>query len=146
MRKVRGFTLLELVITMVVALVLTTVAVSAYSKQARKSHRYDAVTAITNIMALQQRWRASHATFGSLSDVGTGLGTSTGGYYTLAMETPPSTGACTVGTKSNFNSYRITATATGSQASDTGCATLVLTNLCGVISKTSTGGDTCWPQ
>ena len=146
MQKVRGFTLIELVIVMLVAVLLTTLAVSAYSKQARKSHRYDAVTAITNIMALQQRWRASHATYGTLAQVGTGLGTSTGGYYTLTMETPPSSGSCTVGTKSNFNSFRITATPTSSQASDTGCATMVLTNMCGVITKTSTGGDTCWPN
>jgi type IV pilus assembly protein PilE len=145
MRKVRGFTLIELTIVMVVAVILTVVAVSAYSKQARKSRRYDAVSAIATTQGLQQRYRASHATFGSMSDIGAPT-TSTGGMYTISMATPPSSGSCVVGTKANYNSYEITATATSSQAADTGCATFVLTNLCGIVTKTSTGGDTCWPQ
>jgi type IV pilus assembly protein PilE len=146
MTKVRGFTLLELVIVMIIVAVLAAVAFAAYTKQMRKSRRYDAVTAISNMQTLQQRWRASHATFGTLANLGfADPAPSPGGYYSLTMQTPPSAGACGVGTMSDFNSYKITATAVARQAEDTGCATFVLTNLCGVITKTSTGGDTCWP-
>ena len=147
MTKVRGFTLIELVIVMIIATILVALALSAYQKSVRKSRRYDAVSAISNIQTLEQRYRASHATFGALTAIGTGLIDSTGKYYKLTLDTPPLTGACGVGTMSSFNSYKVTAAPTpGSpQAADTGCATMVLTNLCGVITKTSTGGDTCWP-
>jgi type IV pilus assembly protein PilE len=148
MKKVRGFTLIELMIVLAVAVVLATVAVSAYSKQARRSHRYDAAAAIAKVHVAQQKYRINHATYAAdyatLGD--TTLSESPGKYYDITMVVPPAAGTCTSGTRSNFNSYQITATTKGSQTPDTGCATFVLTNLCGVITKTSTGGDTCWPN
>ena len=148
MKKVRGFTLIELMIVLAVAVILTTVAVSAYSKQARRSHRYDGAMAVASVHANEQKYRFNHAKFGTLPEMGLGASPykSIGGYYDVTVELPPGSGSCAVGTKSDKNSYKIIATAIGDQAKDTGCATMVLTNLCGVITKTSTGGDTCWPN
>lgn len=151
MKKVGGFTLIELVVVMIVVAILAAIAIPSFLKQIRKTHRSDAFTSIANLQLLEEKWRASNATYAPLASLGSGLSASTGGYYTMSLTTPPATGACAaVGAvtpvKSNKNSYTITATATGSQAQDTQCATITLTNLCNVLSKTSTGGGTCWPN
>ena len=148
-RSARGFTLLELMVVVAVIAILAAIAFPAYTKQVRKGHRADAFNSISDIQLRQERWRADHSAYpAGLSSLGV-ASTSASGYYTVSLVTP--TGPCaTVGgttpVAGSSNSYAITATATGVQAQDTRCATIVLTSLCSVITKSSTGGGTCWPQ
>jgi type IV pilus assembly protein PilE len=155
MKRVRGFTLLELMIVLVVIAILAGLALSGYQKQVRKSRRAEAKQALSDLSLRQEKFRSNSATYATTCD--NLLSPSTCAsfnsgllYYTVTLGTL-SSGTCPVAsgtgpTKGYANSYVLTATPKGSdQPKDTGCATLVLTNDCGTMTKTSTGGNTdCW--
>lgn len=138
----KGFTLIELVVTIAIVGILAAIAIPAYTDSLRKGRRAEASSELGNLQMGQERWRADRAAYGTLANVG-GVTPLPSGYYTLAVSTPG--GNCANGTAaSSANSFSITATAAGAQASDTRCATMTLTSLCGVVTKTSTGGGVCW--
>jgi type IV pilus assembly protein PilE len=147
MERERGFTLIELLVVVAIVAILAAVAVPAYSGQMRKSRRTEAKQVLTDYALRQEKWRATHATYGSLADIN-GAATTTSGNYTIgAITFAPATGSCpgTTTAIGSANSFVITATATGSQASDNACDTLVITNMCGTVTKSSTpAGGTCW--
>ena len=142
MNRNKGFTLIELMVVVAVIGILLTIAIPAYSESVRKSRRAEAASELGKLQMAQERWRADHASYGTLANIG-GVASLANGYYTVAVSTPagncPSTVAATAA-----NSYAITATAAGVQAVDTKCATMTLTSMCGTITKTSTGGGKCW--
>lgn len=130
-----GFTLIELVIVLVVIAILAAIAVPSYQAQIRKTRRADAVEAITRVQQAQEKYRASHTSYaGSLT---TDLGfpasplPSTDGHYNVALSSASATG------------YTVTATPVAGkpQASDTECASIVLTVAAGSISQTPAA---CW--
>jgi type IV pilus assembly protein PilE len=142
MTRSKGFTLIELMVVVAIVALLLSIAIPAYNDSVRKGRRAEATSELGKLQMAQERWRADHATYGTLANIG-GVTPLASGYYTVAVATPG--GNCASGVAaSNANSFSITATATGAQASDTGCATIVLTSLCGTVSKTSTGGAKCW--
>ena len=143
MRFQRGFTLIELVIVVAIVAILAAIALPMFTEQVRKGRRAEAMQALSDLQLRQERYRASHATYTTTFGAG-GLETNNtipSGYYTFTATTPASAGGCTCTTGS---CYEFTATAAGAQANDAKCATIVLTNRCGVTSKTSTGGGECW--
>ena len=143
MKKQRGFTLIGLMVVVAVVAILAGIAINSYRNQIRKSKRAEAKQVLADYSMRQEKWRATHATYGTLAEIN-GVTPMTSGNYTVAV-TFPTSGTCAGGqTKDNRNSFIITATKAGSQADDTGCATMVFTNDCGTITKTSTGGDSCW--
>lgn len=130
----RGFTLIELMITVAVIGLLAAVAYPSYQGQVRKSRRADAVQALAQLQQGQERYRANNTTYGStLANAGIATATTSGGYYTLAI---------TAGSAS-ATGYTATATAvTGkSQAKDTSCTVLTTTVTNGSATNTPT---TCW--
>lgn len=135
MKRVRGFTLLELMVVVIVISILAAVAISSYSNQVRKSRRADAKNVMGDYSLRLEKWRSNNANYGAnaataLTNIN-GNATSPGGYYTVGISFPAS-GNCPSGpAKGNANSYIITATATGDQAKDTACTPMVLTNDCG---------------
>jgi type IV pilus assembly protein PilE len=135
-----GFSLLELVVTMAIASILATIAVTAYTSQIQKSRRTDARSALLDLAGREEKlFSTNNAYSATPSDlgyaaVGTPFPISVGsGYYTVnvTVANPPV-------------SYVITATAVGTQTSDTQCVTLSVDQT-GAQTSTGTGtAATCW--
>ncbi len=145
MKRVRGFTLLELMIVVAVIAILAVLALGNYTKQVRKSRRAEAKQVVLDYSLREEKWRNNNATYGTLANI-SGATPTPSGNYSIAI-TFPSSGNCAGGAaKSSANSYILTAaTVSGSlQAPDSQCASMVLTNDCGNVSKTSSSSTTCW--
>lgn len=153
-RRQQGFTLVELVVTMVIAAILASIAIPSYSAYIRKSHRTDAKSALLGMAALEERFFSTNNTYSATpSDLGYAAGTTVpfavglNNDYNIttlgvnAAVAPVNT--TSVGTPAT---YTIIATAVGAQAADTACATLQITS--GGV-QTATGTDPnasvdCW--
>ena len=136
----RGFTLIELMVTVAIVAILATIASAAYTSHVQKSRRTDARSALLDLAGREEKlFSTTNAYSGAASDLGYGaVGTPWpipvgSGYYNVsaAVGNPPVT-------------YVITATATGTQVNDAQCVTLSVNQL-GVQSSTGTGTTaTCW--
>ena len=119
---------------MVVVAVLAAIAVPAYQNQIRKARRSDAVQSVTGVQLAEEKYRTSNTAYSSsLTTLGFASSplTSTDGYYSIVLSSATSTG------------FVVTATAVSgtSQASDSGCTSIVLTVGSGAISQTPAA---CW--
>ncbi len=130
-----GFTLIEMMITVVIIAITTLTALALFTSQVKSSRRIDAINALLSISLAEERYRSSNTTYGTLAQVWGGVTASQEGYYTLAISNVTAT------------SYTITATGTGTQTSDaesdgTACNVLTLTVSSGTITKSPA---ICWP-
>jgi len=121
----RGFTVLEVLITMVVLGVILAIALPSYQSSLRKGRRTEAFTALSNIQQAQERHRSTNPSFTALLTEATtatppGLGQpgtrTVGGYYDLTLSSVTAT------------AYTATATAVSgtSQGTDGDCAVLAV--------------------
>lgn len=123
----RGFTLIEIMVVVAIVAIIASIALPSYQQSVRKSRRADAVLALQQIQVEQEKLRAECTSYAAalaaarVCDTATPANnrlalatTSSDGYYTLALSGTSATG------------YTATATATGSQADDAGCPSLVL--------------------
>ena len=138
-----GFTLVELMITVVILAILVSIAVPSYTAQVRKSRRTDARNAILDIAAREERFLSVSNAYSKLAtDVGYGGAfpqTLLNNYYIVDVAVPD---PAYVGTSP---SYKVTATATGIQASDAACATLTVNQLGQQASTGTVNNDpACW--
>jgi type IV pilus assembly protein PilE len=114
-----GVTLIELMIAVAVVTLLAMVALPTYQDSVRKSRRSEAFNAISAVQQAQERSRGNFPSYcPNLASAPTatacGLGipeTTANGRYQLAFESPAPDG----------NTYTLTATAQGAQATDTRC-------------------------
>jgi len=132
-RAVRGFTLVELMIAVVVLGILASIALPSFLESIRKSRRSEAATALMQIQQAQERWRSNRAAYAS-DLAGLGLaGQTPGGYYALSIEDADATG--------------YTATAVGktgtSQAQDAQCRTMRVRLTGGNLTYAGCGGEDC---
>ncbi len=131
----KGFTLIEIMMTMVIVAILVGLALPSARETLRKSRRSDAMEVLSRIHLAQERYRINHATYGTLTQLGAATDPliSPDGHYSLAIDSTSAT------------AYRLVATALGDQASDF-CGTFTLTFNAGVITKTTSSGDAavCW--
>jgi type IV pilus assembly protein PilE len=118
---VAGFTLVELMVTIVIAAMLLAIAVPSYTSQVRKSRRTEARSAVMDLAAREERYFSVNNAY-SFNDVDLGYGTANAqikdlvvgsGYYTVTVTTP-----VTATGQAGFN---IVATAVGTQAKDKSC-------------------------
>lgn len=134
-RKVFGFTLVELLITLLIISVATVVAIWTFSDQVRRGRRVDGINALLSISLAEERYRSNNTTYGTLAQVWGGVTTSAEGYYTLAISNLSAT------------SYTISATGVGNQANDaadgTSCGVLTLAVSNGTVTKSPA---VCWPD
>lgn len=147
MKRVRGFTLLELMIVVLVIAILAALALSGYQKQVRKSRRAEAKQVLGDFSLRQEKYRSNNTTYATCDvllspTTCANYNSNSLTWYSVAV-TFPSSGTCPVASgtgpnKGAANSYILTATpkAGTDQAADTACASMVLTSDCGSITKT----------
>jgi type IV pilus assembly protein PilE len=150
----RGFTLVELVIVMLVAAVLTAIAVPMYLNQVRESRRTDARSALLDLAGREERYFATNDAYTN-SSVNLGYTTAAqgnvwpqtvgSGYYQIGQPTVTAAAGTTPAT------YSISATpvAGSTQAADTTCALFTVTSTGQETALNSSSADessTCWGQ
>jgi type IV pilus assembly protein PilE len=142
--RTAGFTLVELMVSIVVATILITIAVPSYTNQIRKSRRTDARTAVLDLAQREERYMSTNSSY-TTSPLNLGYGGATfpvplaDNYYQLSVcvsTTLPCTGAAATGT-----TFLVTATAINAQQKDTSCATFSVDSQ---GNQTSTTATTCW--
>lgn len=146
-----GFTLIEVMVTLVIIAILTAVALPQYSSYVMKSRRVDAKNALLDLASRQERHLAVNNAYTSdASRLGYGTGATfpvtvaAGGtnYYTLSVPT------VTAGSATALPTFVATATPANSQQRDTRCYTFRINSL-GVKSNVDSGGaaltdPSCW--
>lgn len=132
--KNKGFTLIEVMITVAIVGILAAVAYPSYTEHVKKSARAEAITALVDAANKQEQFFVdNHDYTAVLGNLGLGGATETG-LYTLAIVAV-----------ANSREFTITATpASGVTLSDSDCTALIINEL---STKTSTGSGTskeCW--
>jgi type IV pilus assembly protein PilE len=150
----RGFTLIELMIVVAVVGVLALVALPAYQDSVRKSRRADAISALTRLQLLQERYRGGEVRYASaVASMPQATSQSPEGHYTLTVDPL----IVTVPPELPESAYRLSATAksTSPQYADTKCRRLQVIMNKGSPRTTSydaagaedvTKANRCWPQ
>jgi type IV pilus assembly protein PilE len=134
-----GFTLIEMLITLVVLAILAAVVYPSFMDSIRKGRRSEAVASISAIQQAQERFRANRTSYASSltngsSDSPPGLGlsaTSSSGLYALSLSDVTAL------------NYTVTATAASgkSQASDDNCVRMAMKVESGRLSYGSAGSS-----
>lgn len=96
----QGFTLVELMISLLVLGVLVSIAYPSFVDQMRKSRRADAVAALTAVQQAQERWRGNHSAYANFNTAASGANAnglvvaahSASNYYTLTISDLSATG------------------------------------------------------
>ena len=79
MYRVKGFTLIELMVTIVIVAILASVAIPSYSEYVRKARRTEATTALMGVAAAMEKFLLANNTYPPSMDVlVNGYGTLTG--------------------------------------------------------------------
>jgi type IV pilus assembly protein PilE len=130
-----GFSLIELLVVMAIAGILTVIAVPAYQQYLLDAHRTDAVKTLLEVSnAESEYYTTNNAYTANLTSLGypADTVTSENGYYAVTA------------TSSSPQTFTLTATPQGSQTRDTHCGSFTLSSL---GQKSVTGTDTvsdCW--
>jgi len=161
---IRGFTLIELMVAVVVTAILVTIATASYSSYVLKAHRADAKSALLNIAALEERFLSTNLNGSCYSSSPTDVGYPAGpwsatqgitvgnGYYQVFLNTTARDlcgSIATPGTTATPASFSISASPIpgSQQAKDTACAIFTVTS---TGSRTAAASDltdntqTCW--
>lgn len=128
-RHPRGFTLIELMITVAVVAILTALALPSYREYLRKSRRAEAQAFLLAVAAREQQFLVDTRAYASLTTVNLAMPSNVAAAYDIAVvpsDGPPPT-------------FTITATPKSDQASEP-CGTLGIDQ---TGAKTATGSG-CW--
>lgn len=131
----QGFTLIELMVVVVLIGVLAAIAYPSYQTNVMKSRRADAMSALMQEGALQERYAIQNN--GCYANAPLGDYSSNQNYVITLSNV-----AC-----SGVPTYTVTATASGGQVSDSECAQMSLDNAGTKAAQDSSGNDTstaCW--
>ncbi len=145
-RGVLGFTLIELMITVLVVGILSAIAYPIYEHQVAQAHRTDARNALLELAAREERYFAMYNAYtsneGDLGYTGSWPITIGSGYYAIESPNVTSTNG-----QPAFSLTAVTVSAYQAQEDPT-CSTFTVTST-GAESSTDSAGntnpaDTCW--
>jgi type IV pilus assembly protein PilE len=143
----RGFSLVELMVTLSIAGILTALALPSYSWAVRKSHRTEARMELLQLAAREERFFTTNSAYSATpSDLGYSgefpqlMGA---GHYQISVcvaASVPCAGGSAAATGSVFLAQ---ATAVGAQTGDTQCSSFSIDSN-GVLSATGSDASRCW--
>ena len=115
--RMRGMTLIELMVVVAIVAILSTLAVGSYRRYVLRANRTDATSALLRIQVAEEKFFLQNNVYTiDLSAAGLNVASPTpNGFYNLAVVGAPIA-----------TSFQATATATGAQTADTSCATLTI--------------------
>jgi type IV pilus assembly protein PilE len=131
-RHLRGFTLVELMITVAIVGILAAIAYPSYTSHVQKTRRAMAGACLMELSQWMERRYTTVLTHVGAALPSTSCQTDLTGIYTFSISTSPAVTAST---------YQLQAAPTGPQAADTSCGTLTL-NQAGTKGAAATTG--CW--
>jgi len=132
MKKMQGFTLIEIMIALLIIGIVAAVAVPNYQAYVQKAKRADAQAALTNMAAALEDYYSNNQYVYTDVVANVGGANSADGHYILSITMPASA-----------DSYTLTATATGSQLGDADCQSITLTST-GVKGPVVNNDAVCW--
>jgi type IV pilus assembly protein PilE len=141
--RLHGFTLIESLVAVSVAAVLSSVAYPSLEGHVLRARRTDALVALMNAQLAQERYRSNNNSYGTLVEVGV-RDRSASGYYSVQV------------TSNSADGFEVLASATAGQARDAHCRHLRLAAV-GTTVTYASGPDTatsnpasvnrkCWNQ
>ncbi len=138
-RSIRGFSLIELMVALVIAAIIMGVALPAYTGYMQKTRRTDAKVTLTSMASQQERYYLKNNGY-TTNIAAIGAAVSQEGYYDITVTNAP----C-----GNSGCYTLTATPRSgeAQAGDTDCATFTLRDTGQKVALAEGGADNsaeCW--
>src|SRR5450432_2742692 len=112
-RRNRGFTLIETLVTVGIAGILSSIAYPNLEGHVLRARRTDALVALMQAQLAEERFRANNASYGSLAEIGL-RGTSPAGYYNVQVAS------------NGVDGFALLASANATQARDASCRHLRL--------------------
>jgi len=135
--KKTGFTLIELMVTIAIVGILGAVAYPNYLSYVQQTRRSEAQSKLIELANRQEMYYLDHHVYAEDLDADLNMGAdpfiTENGYYSIASNSAVSTA---------FD-FTLTATAIGTQAADSDCATLSITQDL-TKSATDANGTECW--
>lgn len=130
----RGFTLIELMITVAVLAILSTIAYASYQSFVLKSRRAAAATCLQERAQFMERYYTTHLTYATAPNPPAQCDSEVSPFYAVSFAVDPTA-----------KDYTLQAAPQGAQLKDTKCGTLTLTAK-GVrgTSVSGTSASDCW--
>lgn len=131
-RYTRGFTLIEVMVTVAIVGIIAALALPSYSAYIRKTRRADAMASLSQAQTSIERCYAANFSY-AMPPCAAPPAASIKGFYTLAAVSTATT-------------YTLTATATASQAADKTCTTMTVdqANQMTALDDGSAAQQSCW--